>query len=327
MFFYPVVISAEGAERAKAKSMEGRGLRPCLEVEPSRFIIVLGPRFVATVLSEMVAAEETKLPALGLTEMINEGISVLLDLRQFQNERERADFEKLCRNAFQVDPLTRLLYNLQHCGGYASWLERCFQLRIEPSRNCPPILERLLELQNQGALLVYTGCDDTLSRLTSQRVHLPTDSLADWMAGRKKGFLNVHGVYWKPESLQLNCEAYTNPSHPSRVSMGLLEQLFQQKSVIAVGTCDRTDLANPMLAAFAQRFLFTTASNMLQNRFHLSLDLLGSSNGQQSQCGGEFGGCVLNLPLFWSQSRREDAVGWTVISLREPARLLCKFCV
>lgn len=307
--------------------MGGGGLRPCLEIEPSKFILVLGPRFAATVLSEMVAAEDTKLPALGLTEMVNEGISVLLDLRQFQNERERADYEKLYRNAFQVDPLPRLLYNLQHCGGYGSWLERCFQLRLEPSRSCPPILERLLELQNKGALLVYTGCDDTLSRQTNQRVLLPTENLADWMAGRMRGFLNVHGVYWKPESLQLNCEVYTNASHPSRLAIGQLEHLFQQRSVIAVGTCDPTDLSNPMLAAFARTFLFTAAGNMLQNRFHLSLDPMGSSTGQLNQCASECGGCVLNLPLFQSPSRRQDGVGWAVIPLRESARLLCKFCV
>lgn len=294
--------------------MESGGLRPCMEIEPSKFIIVLGPKFAVTVLSEV---EDEKLPALGLTEMVNEGISVLLDLKQFQNETERADCEKLYRSAFQVDPLPRLLSNLQHCGGYASWLERCFQLRAEPCRNCPPILERLLELQSEGALLVYTGCDDTLSRLTNQRVLLPVEDLADWVTGGKRGFLNVHGVYWKPESLQLNCEAYTDPSHPSRLSMGQLENIFQQRSVIAVGTCDPTDLANPMLAAFASTFLFRAAAgDVLQHRFHLSLDPQGSS--------GACGGCVLNLPLFRSQSRRHDQVKWTITSLGEPARMLCK---
>lgn len=299
--------------------MEGSGLRPCIEVEPSKFVVVLGPRFAATVLSEVVAVTDAKLPSLGLTEMVNEGISVLLDVKQFQNEAERADCEKLYRNAFQVDPLPRLLSNLQHCGGYASWLERCFQLRAEPSKGCnSPILERLLELQDEGALLLYTGCDDVLSRLTNQRVLLPTEDLAEWMVGEKKGFLNVHGVYWKPETLQLKCEAYTDPSHPSRLSMGQLELFFQQRSVIAIGTCDPTDLANPMLVAFARTFLFTATGNILQHRYHLSLDPLSSSGG------GDYGGYVLNLPLFRSHSRGHDKVGWTIISLRAPARELCK---
>ena len=302
------------------------GFRPCLEIEPSKFMLVVGPRFAATVLSEMVAVEGAKFPALGLAEMVNEGISILLGLKQIQNEAQRAECEKLYRNTFQEDPLPRLLQELQRCGGYDSWLERCFQLHTESfSKNSPPILERLLELQSHGALLMYTGCDDTLSKLTNQQVLLPTEDLSDWLMRRKRGFLNIHGVYWKPKSLQLNCEVYTDPSHPCRLAFGQLEQIFQQRSVIALGTCDHIDLATPMLAAFAKSFLFASAGNVLQDRFHLSLDPVGSSGGLLDQIGSNNGGCVLNLPLFRSHLwRTHDGVGWNVISLREPAKQLCK---
>lgn len=302
--------------------MDGNGIRPCIEVEPSKFIVVVGPRVVESVLSDAVTTKDAKLPALSLTAMVSEGISVLLDSKNFQKETERLECEKVYRNAFQMDPLPKLLSNLQHCGGYGAWLERCFQLKVDASK-VSPTLERLLELQDEGALLVYTGCDDVLSRLGSQRVLLPAEDFASWVKGEKKGFLNVHGVYWKPETLQLQCEAYIDPNHPSRMAMSHLEQLFQQRSVITIGTCDPTDLANPMLAAFARSFLFTASSNVTsrQYRFHLSMDHLSLSGGGAGECSNR---CLLNLPQFRSTHKDQEKMGWTIVALRGQARMLCK---
>ena len=302
--------------------MDNGGVRPCIEVEPSKYIVVVGPRLAEAVLNEAAVSKDAKLPALSLTEMVSEGISVLLDSKQFQKEAERAECEKLYRSAFQVDPLPKLLSNLQHCGGYAAWLERCFQLRLETSKSSPT-LDRLLELQNDGALLVYTGCDDIVSRLANQRVLLPAEDFAGWVKGEKKGFMNVHGVYWKPETLQLQCEGYIDPNHPSRTSMSHLEQLFQQRSVIAIGTCDPTDLANPMLAAFARSFLFTASSNVTsrQYRFHLSLDPPSSGSAQ------EYSRCVLNLPQFKNLCREHEKIGWTIVPIRGQARMLCELFI
>ena len=306
--------------------MDSGRIRPCIEVEPSKFIVVVGPRLAEAVLSEaVVTAKGAKLPALSLTAMVSEGVSVLLDAKKFQQEAERAECEKLYRSAFQVDPLPKLLTNLHHCGGYAAWLERCFQLRVETTKNNSPTLNRLLELQSEGALLVYTGCDDVLSKLASQRVLLPSEDFASWVKGEKKGFLNVHGVYWRPETLQLQCEGYLDPNYPSRMAMGHLEQLFQQRSVIAVGTCDPTDLANPMLAMFARSFLFSASSNVTsrQYRFHLSLDPRSTASGGSLR---EISGsrCILNLPQFRSPFQDYERMGWIIFSLRSQARALCK---
>jgi len=308
---------------APEKKMDSSRVRPCIEVEPSKFIIVVGPQLAEAALSEaVVVTKDAKLPALSLTAMVSEGISILLDSKKFLQEAERAECEKLYRSAFQVDPLPKLLTNLQHCGGYAAWLDRCFQLRVETSKNSST-LNRLLELQSEGALLVYTGCDDVLSKLAGQRVLLPSEDFAGWVKGEKKGFLNVHGVYWKPETLQLQCEGYIDPNHPSRMAMGHLEQLFQQRSVIAVGTCDPTDLANPMLATFARSFLFTASSNVTsrQYRFHLSLDPRSTSSGNLREY---YNRCVLNLPQFRNPFQEHERLGWTIVSLRSQARALCK---
>lgn len=250
-----------------------------MEIDPSSFILVLGPSFTAAVLHQPLNSDEDtsmdtvspsptpKLPALEVKSLINEGIAILLQSRQFQNEAEKRECEQLYRNALEVDPLIKLSVSLQQCGRYAEWLDRCFRLDAGLLAKCRrfPLLNRLVALMERGALLLYTGCDGVLSKLTNLQVLLP-QNMIQWGKGDVKGIMHVHGVYWKPDSLQLGCEMYMDPQHPSRAAMGQLKAIITDKCVIMLGMCE---MDNPMVTKFTKTFLEDAGNG---HCFNLAMD-------------------------------------------------------
>lgn len=235
-----------------------------MEINPSSFVLVLGPSFTGALLRESEGATRNA-PALDLKAMVDEGIAILLQSRHFQSEAERSECEQLYRRALEVDPLAKLTSSMQQCGRYADWLERCF--RLDPaaasngaSKRQAAILERLVSLVEKGALVLYTGCDDALSKHTSLQVLLAQtkEAVVQWGKGGLRGIMHVHGVYWKPDSLQLACEVYVNPNHPARAAMEQLGAIFQERRVITLGVYEPQQLDNPMMTNFATSFLATT---------------------------------------------------------------------
>lgn len=294
---------------------------PSLEIDPSKFIVVLGPLFTAVTLRRCLADEETsqrkpyRLPAADVRGMVNEGISILLEAGQFQSEAELKECEQRYRDALQVDPLARLSASMQQCGRYTEWLERCFKLDAVPVRSCPS-LTHLTMLQERGCLLVYTGCDDGLSKLTNLPVLLPSDreSVMQWWSGAQRGIMHVHGVYWKPESLQLNCEVYSNSSHPALPAMEQLSSVFQDKFVISVGVSEsQIRENNPMMEHFTRTFLCAAKHH---HCFNLSMSLAGA--------GGALAHPLLQLPLLESQSG-QPLPELAFLPLSDTSKMLCKY--
>lgn len=305
-------------------------LGPCVEVDPSKFVIVMGPSFTAAVLQQALnedrspclndsgSSSKLKLPAVDVKGMVNEGLSILMESRQFQSEPERAESEQLYRNALEVEPLLKLSTSMQQCGRYNEWLERCFKLGALHIK-APSILGHILELQDNGALLVYTGCDDTLSKLMGMEVLIPEgeEGVTQWKTGQTKGIMHVHGVYWKPESVQLNCEVYKSLSHPGRPGLEQLGAVFREKFILSLGVCDTRQLDNPMMAVFTRTFL-TAASH------HHSFSLTMETASPDAAAGLRSG--LLQLPCL---KRSEVFPDFAVLPLRESTRILCecaKYC-
>ena len=300
--------------------MEESGLGPCLEIDPSKFIIVLGPTFTAALLHQLeledavsstspapAHAHALKVPGLDLSGLVKEGIATLLEAEQFSSAREKKEREHLYQRAFGVDPIEKLTASLHQCGRYVDWLNRSFGLSPMPNRSSP-VLNHLVQLQDRGSLLVYTGCDDALSKIANLQVLLPED-MAEWCSGEQKGFMNVHGVYWKPNSLQLNSEVYKDPNHPFRCSMEQLVMTFKEKYVISIGVCE-SQLDNPMMANFTRTFL-TIANG--HRCFDLAMHPLQS--GVRNLDLG-----LLHLPL----PREGSQPGFTVMAVTDASSLLCE---
>lgn len=291
---------------------------PCLEVDPSRFIVVLGPSFTAAVLGEDrslndPASPRSPGPAVDVKGMVKEGLSILMESRQFQSEAERADSEQLYRKALEVEPLMKLSTSMQQCGRYSEWLDRCFRLCEVPART-PPVLSQLAELQDKGALLVYTGCDDALSKLTGLQALVAegAESVMKWRKGQLKGIMHVHGVYWKPETVQLNCEVYKTLNHPARGALELLGGVFRERFIISLGVCDTRQLDNPMMAVFTRTFL-TAASH--HHSFSLTMEI-----ATPDTAGLRSG--LLQLPCL---NRGEVLPDFAILPLRDTSKMLCEY--
>ena len=298
---------------------------PSLEIDPSKFIIALGPQFTAIALRRSFAGDEDsairsappsiKLPALDVKGMVDQGIAILLESRgQFQSEAELSQYEQLYRDALEVDPLAKLSLSMHQCGRYAEWLERCFKLDAIPERPCAALahIPKLLEM---GSLLVYTGCDDVLSKLTNLPVLIPQDkdSILQWWRGAKRGIMHVHGVYWKPESLQLNCEAYTDPNHPVLPAMEQLGHIFKERYVVSLGMCESHLQDNPMMAKFAGSFLRAARYGQCFN-----LTMLNDRREMSPEYAD-----LLHLPLLESQSG-QPLPELAFSPLSDTSRVLCK---
>lgn len=296
-----------------------------LEIDPSRFIIALGPGIVASLLQHPLgddgansilntsASPDPKLPAVDVKSIVKEGIDILLESRQFQSAAERAECECLYSNALEVEPIMKLSTTMQQCGRYAEWLERCFRLDAVPGSKSSPLLSHLVKLHDSGALLLYTGCDDALSKLANLQVLLAQEkeSVVQWCNREKKGIMHVHGVYWKPDSLQLNCEVYNNPNHPSRAAMELLGAVLEKKFIISLGVCETGQLEHPMIAKFTRTFL-TVASQ--RHCFNFGVEALSSDSSKKLGAG------LLHMPLLRSHSLLPGSVN----PLTEFSQMLCK---
>ena len=295
-----------------------------MEIDASSFVLVFGPSFTAALLQQAASLEEntttngsvspspaSKLPALDSKSLIEEGIAVLLDSRQFQSDAERRECELVYRKALEVDPLVKLCSTLQQCGRYAEWLERCFSLDAGLLAKCrrSGLLEGLVGLIQRGALCVYTGCDDLLSKLTNLQILLAQrqDSVEQWGKGEAKGILYVHGVYWVPDSLQLGCEVYSHPQHPSRPAMEHLGAIFREKAVITLGVCESVRLNDPMATNFASNFL----EHGNCHRFNLSMDARGPPDWR------EMGGKILHI-------QSSSSAHFPVKYMSEPSKITCK---
>jgi len=185
---------------------------PYVEIDPSKFMILLGPQFTSTVLKELGVRESCgKTPVLSFSGIVERGISLLLETEQFQSDSERSKYEMLYRNAYELDPLfavRKLAASLKKSGHYATWLKRVFEVPLEAengrSLQRSPSLQRLLELQRRGALLVYTHCDNVLDRAVDLQSILLEDAenTGRWCRGETPGsFACPRGVLGTREAL------------------------------------------------------------------------------------------------------------------------------
>lgn len=296
---------------------------PCLEVDPSRFVVVMGPSFTAAVLQQALSEDGSlswngsapRLPAVDVKGMVKEGLSILMESRQFQSEAERAENEQLYIKALEVEPIMKLSTSMQQCGRYSEWLDRCFKLGAVSVARTPPILIHLEELQDAGALLVYTGCDDVLSKLTKQQVLTAEgECVLQWRKGQLKGIMHVHGVYWKPDSVQLNCEVYKSLSHPARTALEQLGSVFRDRFVISLGVCDTRQLDNPMMAVFTRTFLAAASHH---HSFSLTMEPVSPEHTAAGLLSG-----LLQLPCLKGTKILPD---FSILPLRDTSRTLCEF--
>ena len=90
------------------------------------------------------------------------------------------------------------------------------------------LLDRLLELQRDGALIVYGYIDQTVST-AAQQVALVSEQAEEWASGKTSGILHPFGVCVDPESIRLDI---------SKECVSCLDRLLQERACIMLGYLD-----------------------------------------------------------------------------------------
>lgn len=268
-------------------------IEPCLEIDPKKFVFVLGPSFTKTVLKELHTSEiptetisentdtaattvatpsKQSSPTFELSNIVNEGVGVLLETEDFQSEEDKQKCEVRYKNAYELDPLfayRKVAATLQKSGKYADWLKRSFEVNLELTHTSPSLLH-LIELQKKGALLLYVHCDDVLSKASNTPPILLEDAegLELWFKGEREGFLHVHGVYWEPYTVKLDGEIYDNQSHQLKPAVERLKQVFVERHSIMIGFDNHSD--DPLLSKFLEKYITYTREGNNQHSFHFA---------------------------------------------------------
>ena len=147
---------------------------PRVELQPERTIIVLGPQFTysfitSDVKSPPVTYRSMKSQLLQASKSIEETASMEYRLRRLQRE-----------------------------GLLQSWLQETY------STDCclqqTPVLQRLLELQQHGALIAYLYPDDICEQAFEQD-SLVADQAENWRNGTCNGIMHPFGVYTDAQSM------------------------------------------------------------------------------------------------------------------------------
>lgn len=235
---------------------------PCLEVDPTSLLLIVGPQFTLTVLEEL--ALHSSAPTLDYASAFEEGVRMLCGPESVGSDAERQKQGMLYRNAYELDPsfaLRKVTESLKKDGRYEEWLSRLFERDLPP----PPIgatsesLRHLLKLQGHGALVVYTHCDDTLSRVThTPAIHLDNPELAEkWAKRLSSGFLHVHGVYTEPSTVKLDCSLYDHSSTPIHPAAGVLQRELARRSTVVIGFDSHA--TDPLHAKFLDGFVSQSA--------------------------------------------------------------------
>lgn len=232
----------------------------CLEVQPSLYTVVVGPKFAAEIARETLdLGTSNGVPTFAFSNIVDHGIAFLLDKENFASEAERAKVEARYKNAYELDPvfvLRKILCNIKTAGCYEDWLSQLFACNLH-SRRPSRSLECLLALQSLGLLLVYVHCDDILAR-ASNLPPVPMDNeeqVERWARGELQGFLQVHGVYSQPDTVQLDCELYDNASHPLHATAERLKRILGSRHTVLLGSDWEHRHSDPLLAKFCERFV------------------------------------------------------------------------
>lgn len=160
-------------------------MNPCVEIQPDRTLIVLGPHFAASLVKDDHGEEEI--------------VSTLHPLSYTEFDAGSSDLSK--------------------------WMHKNQQnFNIHRSS----LLDRLLELQRDGALIVYGYIDQTVCT-AAQQTALVSEHAEEWASGRTNGILHPFGVCKDPESIRLDI---------SQECASCLDRLLQERACILLGYLD-----------------------------------------------------------------------------------------
>lgn len=147
-------------------------MEPRVELQPDKTLIVLGPHFAASLVERSEEAKEVStIPPLTYVELAE-------ILSRSHSKKQHA-----------TDAVLR------------KWLQNNLQNSEKTRRSA--LLDRLVELQREGALIAYSYVDETVCSAAKQ-VPLQPDQTEDWANGKVQGILHLFGSSSAPGSVCMN---------------------------------------------------------------------------------------------------------------------------
>ena len=211
----------------------------CVEVDPIRTLLVLGPHVTAQCLSE--TRDHSVHPAfLEYKRIVEGGIRKSLDLDNLMNNETMRRKEMLLMNAYELEPAFaahKVFETLKEHGEYEAWMKETFQNSKEFhfDGSSSSTLQYIMSLRREGVRLVYTHYDDLMARALGLPVVLMEDEegARKWSQGYP-AMLHLHGVFSRPQSMKMDCLCYKTQVGEGKAADILREQ-FQSRAVVFAG--------------------------------------------------------------------------------------------
>ena len=199
-------------------------MNPLLEVNPETCIIIVGPLVSRSCLS--VVPNSLKLTYK----------SLMLAGLEMVRVQDRGRLEGLFQVNFDAasEELNKVL---KEQGDLEKWISICSSLQSSlVSKNHPPLLQSLLQMQSRGCRLIYTHYDNILDAVAGMIPILPTNDvhLDQWIEGHLNGFLHIHGHYSDVDSLILHSTAY-DTFLAEQNFFTRLQEFFKRRTIILIG--------------------------------------------------------------------------------------------
>ena len=173
-----------------------------LEVVPDKLLLVLGPSFAADLVGDGAPSEETPRPGSRPPFSYDQLAQRLISAAKTMNT-EDVPVEEESSVKYGI-ALRQAVKIMGKNGAFAHWLQRTFTTKFQVQSN--ELLEKVLALQRDGALIAYSSMDDVVARSAKQAsLVLPKDG-DSWASGESKGIMHLFGVYDAPDSVHVPME-------------------------------------------------------------------------------------------------------------------------
>ena len=237
-------------------------MEPTVQFDPGRCVLVLGPQIAMACLSLKDPAGVP--PALSYNMLVEIGSQKMLDMdSSLTSKEDRQRKQALLSAAYELEPAvvaSKMVETLRAHDKYEQWLSDMFaSLYNLPLHNgAGSVVEDLRQLQDKGALLVYTYYDMIIDKaLESPPVLMEEEEVKNWGSRKSPGVLHVHGVHSRPDTVMCDCVNYSKIVAESSAGRRLRE-ICRNRTVICVGFDGI--LYDPFLTKFASAFLSGSGS-------------------------------------------------------------------
>ena len=187
-----------------------------LEVVPEKLLLVLGPSFAADLVRDGAPTDDSprsnSRPPFSYDQLAQRLVSAA---KTMYTEDAPAEEESSMKYGIALQQAVKIMGKN---GAFAHWLQRTFTTKLQVQSN--ELFEKILALQQDGALVAYSSMDDVVARSAKQTSLVLAKDGDSWASGDNKGIMHLFGVYDAPDSVHVPMEQSPKCSEQVRIMLG-----------------------------------------------------------------------------------------------------------